>query len=96
MGLPQRHSPITASPPQRAGLNVNKLRVQSKPPAVPRGSRCAMREPLLVGSSKASWAAPPESERAARGSCKLTEAAGGMGRAQSALASLQGGGGGQH
>lgn len=55
-----------------------------------------MREPLLVGSSKASWAAPPESERAAGGSCKLTEAAGGMGRAQSALASLQGGGGGQH
>lgn len=95
MGLPQGHSPITAitaSPPQRAGLNVNKLRVQSKPPAVPRGSRCAMREPLLAGS----WEAPPESERAAGGSCKLTEAAGGMGRVQSALASLRGRRGGQH
>ena len=51
-----------------------------------------MREPLLAGS----WEAPPESERAAGGSCKLTEAAGGMGRVQSALASLRGRRGGQH
>ena len=79
MGLPQGHSSIAtiaASPPQPAGLNMNNLRVQSKPPTAPWGSHClrAPREPPGQLCPPA-----PESERVAGDSCRLTKPAGGRG-----------------
>lgn len=83
MWLPQGHSPLTAiaiaaSPPQPAGhLNVNKVRVQSKPPAVPCRSRCLRAPHNPPGQLRPP---PPESERVARaaaGSLKPQEGRGG-------------------
>ena len=79
MGLPRGHSSVTAiaaSPPQPAGLNVNNLRVQSKPPAALWGSHCLRAPRKPPGQLRRP---PPESERAAGGSCRLTKAAGGRG-----------------